>query len=64
MLPARNGRRVLAGVVLGEAGRLLSAPLEGTAACVQNRARLVQALDGRLTALHRPVRRSSDPVAP
>ncbi|MFF3335730.1 restriction endonuclease [Streptomyces sp. NPDC002888] len=51
LLPADNGRRALADVVLGDAGRLLSAPIEGTAACVQDRARLVRALYERLDRL-------------
>ena len=49
-----NGRRVLAEVVLGEAERRLLVPMEGTAACVQGRARLVRALYERLDRLTRP----------
>lgn len=50
-LPKNDGRSVLAGVVLGEADRRLSAPPEGTARCAQNRARLVRALYERLDRL-------------
>ncbi|MFF8373500.1 DUF6415 family natural product biosynthesis protein [Streptomyces lydicus] len=50
-LPMRSGRRVLAEVVLGEAERRLSVPLQGTVRCVQNRARLVRALYERLDRL-------------
>ena len=51
LLPEHNGRRALADIVLDEAGQLLAAPLEGTAACVQGRARLVRALYERLDRL-------------
>ncbi|UQA97545.1 restriction endonuclease [Streptomyces halobius] len=54
LLPADNGRRALAEVVLREADRRLSVPLEGTARCVQDRARLVQALYQRLDRLTQP----------
>ncbi|WP_329529706.1 DUF6415 family natural product biosynthesis protein (plasmid) [Streptomyces sp. NBC_01450] len=43
-LPKSDGRGALAEVILREADRRLSAPLKGTAQCVQNRARLVRAL--------------------
>ncbi|WP_371097646.1 hypothetical protein [Streptomyces sanglieri] len=44
----------LAEVVLREADGHLSAPLQGTARCAQNRARLVQALYTRLDRLTEP----------
>ncbi|MFJ8028399.1 DUF6415 family natural product biosynthesis protein [Streptomyces sp. NPDC096311] len=50
-LPKSSGRRALADVVLREAEGRLSAPLEGTVRCVQNRARLVRALYERLDRL-------------
>ncbi|MEU9536952.1 DUF6415 family natural product biosynthesis protein [Streptomyces sp. NPDC048213] len=50
-LPKSSGRRALADVVLREAEGRLSAPLEGTVYCVQNRARLVRALYERLDRL-------------
>ncbi|MBB1260179.1 DUF6415 family natural product biosynthesis protein [Streptomyces alkaliterrae] len=50
-LPKSDGRGALAEVVLEEADRRLSAPLKGTACCVQNRARLVRALYTRLDRL-------------
>ncbi|MFG2386028.1 DUF6415 family natural product biosynthesis protein [Streptomyces avermitilis] len=50
-LPKNAGRGALAEVVLREADGRLSAPLEGTARCVQNRARLVRALYTRLDRL-------------
>ncbi|WP_346177261.1 DUF6415 family natural product biosynthesis protein [Streptomyces cuspidosporus] len=50
-LPEDDGRRVLAEVVLAEAEQLLSAPQEGTAGCVQGRARMVRALYERLDRL-------------
>ncbi|MEU3064120.1 DUF6415 family natural product biosynthesis protein [Streptomyces subrutilus] len=50
-LPKSSGRRALADVVLREAEGQLSAPLEGTVHCVQNRARLVRALYERLDRL-------------
>ncbi|MFI8301290.1 DUF6415 family natural product biosynthesis protein [Streptomyces nigra] len=50
-LPKGEGRGALAEVVLREADSRLSAPLKGTARCVQNRARLVQALYTRLDCL-------------
>lgn len=54
-LPKSDGRGALAEVVLREADRHLSAPLKGTAECVQNRARLVRALCTRLDRLTEPV---------
>ncbi|MEU8708598.1 restriction endonuclease [Streptomyces sp. NPDC048565] len=54
-LPKSDGRGALAEVVLREADGRLSAPLEGTARCAQNRARLVQALYTRLDRLTEPV---------
>jgi hypothetical protein len=42
-----DGRGAFAEVILREAVGRLSAPLEGTARCAQNRARLVRALRGR-----------------
>lgn len=54
-LPKSDGRGALAEVVLREADGRLSAPLEGTAHCVQNRARLVRALYTRLDRLTEPV---------
>ncbi|MFE0495394.1 DUF6415 family natural product biosynthesis protein (plasmid) [Streptomyces albidoflavus] len=53
-LPKSDGRGALAEVVLREADGRLSAPLQGTARCVQNRARLVQALYTRLDRLTEP----------
>lgn len=50
-LPADSGRRALVDVVLREAEVRLSATLEGTACCVQDRARLVRALYERLDRL-------------
>ncbi|MFJ8696972.1 DUF6415 family natural product biosynthesis protein [Streptomyces roseolilacinus] len=58
-LPKSDGRGALAEVVLREADGRLSAPLKGTACCVQNRARLVQALYTRLDRLTEPT-----PTAP
>lgn len=58
-LPKDDGRGALAEVVLREADGRLSAPLEGTARCVQNRVRLVRALYTRLDRLTEPV-----PAAP
>ncbi|MFB6980803.1 DUF6415 family natural product biosynthesis protein [Streptomyces scopuliridis] len=54
-LPKGDGRRALAEVVLREADGRLSAPLEGTARCAQNRARLVRALYTRLDRLTEPL---------
>ncbi|MFE5095926.1 restriction endonuclease [Streptomyces sp. NPDC056638] len=54
-LPKNDGRGALAEVVLHEADRRLSAPLERTARCAQNRARLVRALYTRLDRLREPV---------
>ncbi|MGW5401328.1 DUF6415 family natural product biosynthesis protein [Streptomyces sp. NPDC003952] len=53
-LPKGDGRGALAEVVLREADGRLSAPLKGTAQCVQNRARLVRALYTRLDRLTEP----------
>ncbi|MEE1735130.1 DUF6415 family natural product biosynthesis protein [Streptomyces sp. BE147] len=50
-LPEDVGPRAPADVVLREAEGRLSATLEGTARCVQNRARLVRALYERLDRL-------------
>jgi hypothetical protein len=50
-LPKDSGPRALADVVLKEAEGRLSATLEGTVRCVQNRARLVRALYERLDRL-------------
>ncbi|MFF2852960.1 DUF6415 family natural product biosynthesis protein [Streptomyces sp. NPDC058001] len=50
-LPKESGPRALAAVVLREAEGQLSATLEGTMRCVQNRARLVRALYERLDRL-------------
>ncbi|MCX5434823.1 DUF6415 family natural product biosynthesis protein (plasmid) [Streptomyces sp. NBC_00257] len=50
-LPKNDGRGALAEVVLREADGRLSAPLERTARCAQNRARLVRALYTRLDRL-------------
>ncbi|MER7982433.1 DUF6415 family natural product biosynthesis protein [Streptomyces sp. NPDC095817] len=53
-LPKNDGRGAFAEVVLREADGRLSAPLKGTAQCVQNRARLVRALYTRLDRLTEP----------
>ncbi|MFJ2272402.1 DUF6415 family natural product biosynthesis protein [Streptomyces sp. NPDC087849] len=58
-LPKNDGRGALAEIVLREADGRLSQPLQGTARCVQNRARLVQALYTRLDRLTEPA-----PAAP
>jgi hypothetical protein len=50
-LPKSSGRRALADVVLRETEGRLSATIEGTVHCVQNRARLVRALYERLDRL-------------
>ncbi|MFI1018215.1 DUF6415 family natural product biosynthesis protein [Streptomyces sp. NPDC020965] len=50
-LPKSSGPRALADVVLREAEDRLSAAIEGTVDCVQNRARLVRALYERLDRL-------------
>ncbi|MFF7183094.1 DUF6415 family natural product biosynthesis protein [Streptomyces sp. NPDC008121] len=50
-LPRSSGPRALADVVLREAEGRLSATMEGTVRCVQNRARLVRALYERLDRL-------------
>ncbi|MER6126288.1 restriction endonuclease [Streptomyces sp. NPDC001795] len=62
LLPADSGRRALADVVLDEAGQLLDTPIEGTAACVQDRARLVRVLYERLDRLTQS--EPTEPVAP
>lgn len=54
-LPKSDGRGALAEVVLREADGRLSTPIEGTARCAQNRARLVRALHTRLDRLTEPV---------
>ncbi|MFF2133793.1 DUF6415 family natural product biosynthesis protein [Streptomyces olivochromogenes] len=54
-LPKSDGRGALAEVVLREADDRLSAPLEGTPRCAQNRARLVRALYARLDRLTEPL---------
>ncbi|MEL5957149.1 restriction endonuclease [Streptomyces sp. CLV115] len=54
-LPKSDGRGALAEVVLREADGRLSVPLEGTARCAQNRARLVRALYTRLDRLTEPL---------
>ena len=54
-LPKSDGRGALAEVILREAGGRLSAPFQGTARCVQDRARLAQALYTRLDRLTEPV---------
>ncbi|MFJ8195122.1 DUF6415 family natural product biosynthesis protein [Streptomyces sp. NPDC096094] len=50
-LPKDSGPKALADVVLREAEGRLPVPIEGTARCVQNRARLVRALYERLDRL-------------
>lgn len=50
-LSADNPRRAHADVVLEEAEQRLAVPLEGTAACAQNRARVVRDLYSRLDRL-------------
>jgi hypothetical protein len=50
-LPEDHQARALADIVLEEAERRLSVPLEGTARCAQGRARLVRALYERLDRL-------------
>ncbi|MFD4764220.1 hypothetical protein ACFWOJ_37015 [Streptomyces sp. NPDC058439] len=50
-LPKSDGRGALAEVVLREADGRLSAALEGTAGCAQNRALLVRVLYTRLDRL-------------
>ncbi|MFB6945611.1 DUF6415 family natural product biosynthesis protein [Streptomyces sp. NPDC056237] len=54
-LPKSDGRGALAEVILREADGRLSAPLEGTTRCAQNRARLVRALYTRLDRLTEPL---------
>ncbi|MFK0182111.1 DUF6415 family natural product biosynthesis protein [Streptomyces xanthochromogenes] len=51
LLPEDHAARALADVVLEEADRRLSVPLEGSARCAQGRARLVRALYERLDRL-------------
>ncbi|MFG3363231.1 DUF6415 family natural product biosynthesis protein [Streptomyces griseofuscus] len=53
-LPKSDGRGAFAEAVLREADGRLSQPLQGTARCAQNRARLVQALYARLDRLAEP----------
>ncbi|MFE6977227.1 DUF6415 family natural product biosynthesis protein [Streptomyces sp. NPDC057682] len=53
-LPKDDGRAALADVVLREAAQILSVPLDGTARCAQDRARLVRALYARLDRLAAP----------
>ena len=50
-LPSDSKMRALAAVVLAEAGRRLSVPIQGTVASAQNRARLVRALHEHLDRL-------------
>jgi hypothetical protein len=50
-LPKNDGRGALAEAILREAAGRLSQPIQGTARCVQNRARLVRALYERLDRL-------------
>ncbi|MFI9771835.1 DUF6415 family natural product biosynthesis protein [Streptomyces sp. NPDC052415] len=50
-LPKDSGPRALTDVVLREAEGRMSATIEGTVRCVQNRARLVRALYERLDRL-------------
>ncbi|MCX4428952.1 DUF6415 family natural product biosynthesis protein [Streptomyces mirabilis] len=50
-LPKNDGRGALAEVILREAAGRLSQPIQGTAHCAQNRARLVRALYERLDRL-------------
>jgi hypothetical protein len=63
-LPPKDGRRVLAEVVLGEAERRLAVRVEATAACVKDRARLVRALYERLDRLHQPPKPQASPALP
>ncbi|MFH8717482.1 DUF6415 family natural product biosynthesis protein [Streptomyces zaomyceticus] len=51
LLPEDHAARALADIVIEEADRRLSVPLEGTARCAQSRARLVRALYERLDRL-------------
>ncbi|MFB6814440.1 restriction endonuclease [Streptomyces sp. NPDC056347] len=53
-LPKSDGRGALAELILREADGRLSAPLNGTARCVQNRARIVRSLYTRLDRLTEP----------
>ncbi|WP_406011999.1 restriction endonuclease [Streptomyces sp. NBC_00984] len=50
-LPRNDGRGALADIVLRQTAGRPSAPLEGTACCAQNRARLVRTLHTRLDRL-------------
>lgn len=50
-LPKNDRRGALADVILREAAGRLSQPIQGTARCAQNRARLIRALDERLDRL-------------
>ncbi|MFI5987132.1 DUF6415 family natural product biosynthesis protein [Streptomyces sp. NPDC051555] len=53
-LPAGDGRRALAEVVLREAARRLATTPEGTVRCAQGRARIVRDLYERLDRLNTP----------
>ncbi|MHC3455719.1 DUF6415 family natural product biosynthesis protein [Streptomyces prasinus] len=57
-LSKNSGPRALADVVLREAEGQLSATIEGTVRCVQNRARLVRVLYERLDRLNAELTRS------
>ncbi|MGA4844811.1 DUF6415 family natural product biosynthesis protein [Streptomyces sp. G5(2025)] len=67
-LPKNDGRGALAEVILREAAARLSQPLQGTARCAQNRARLVRALYERLDRLTETLpaapQRCAGPAAP
>lgn len=54
-LPKNDGRGALAEIILREATGHLSAPIQGTARCAQNRARLVRALYERMDRLTEPL---------
>jgi len=54
-LPKNDGRGAFAEVILREAAGRLSPPIQGTARCAQNRARLVRALYERLDRLTEPL---------
>ncbi|MFH8873210.1 DUF6415 family natural product biosynthesis protein [Streptomyces griseus] len=60
-LPKNDGRGALAEVILREAARRLSQPIQGTAHCAQSRARLVRALYARLDRLAEPLPVTADP---
>ncbi|MFF9556276.1 DUF6415 family natural product biosynthesis protein [Streptomyces albus] len=55
-LPKNDDRGALTDVILREAAGRLSQPIQGTARCAQNRARLVRALYERLDRLNGRVR--------